>query len=689
MAELLATWVPALGAALLHFLWQGALVGVVAALLLHALRDARPQARYAVACVALLACLALPALTLLLPWLNHAMAGLSGAAPAAMPVVAGAPQGPAPAFAVISLSTAPGMDPWLPWIVAAWAAGACAMSLRMAMGLAWIRRLPTADDGVQQLVWQARLDVLAGHFGLRREVALRLVHGLDTPAVSGWLRPVVLLPVALLARMPADLVEALLAHELAHVRRHDYLVNLLQNAVEALLFYHPVTWWLSHRIRVEREQIADQLAAEVACAPRRLATALSELADFQRDDAVELQWLPAARGGQLMARVQTLLRPAGRAHPAARVVFPLLGLVAASVATYSFAAIDAPDARAPAAVVEPASALEPEAPTAAEAALEPEAPTAAEAVLEPAPVAEAEAALTRADAEDAAADVAVHPTGRVDIAVRNDGQLVLEADDARVEGRLHDKDDGEFHAVVHKRGKSIQSHGSLDMAAIRLIERQADGDFLWFRRGGKDFVVTDPDVIARARAAWRETEALGEQMEPLSRQMQVHSEHMQALGERMQALSQDATPSPAMLAAEKRMRELAREERGLARDQREIEAQLDKLHDADAPSDDPRLRELERRNDALAGKMEALEQQMRQQERVIDAEDAVLEQRQAPMDALSEEMERASEPMDALGKQMDAIGRRIDVAARKAEVQVRAIIDEAVAHDLHRPAVVR
>jgi beta-lactamase regulating signal transducer with metallopeptidase domain len=667
MADLLATWVPALGAALLHFLWQGALVGVAAALVLHALRDARPQARYAVACAALLACLLLPVATLLAPAILGAMSTSFEATPAFAPVVADAAAGRAGTLTVLTIPLAPtpGMGPWLPWIVAAWAAGTCAMSLRMAMGLAWIRRLPTADDGVQQLVWQARLDVLAPHFGLRRDVALRLVHGLDTPAVSGWWKPVVLLPVALLARMPADLVEALLAHELAHVRRHDYLVNLLQNAVEALLFYHPVTWWLSRRIRIEREHIADQIAAEVVCAPRKLALALSELADFQRDDATDLQWLPAARGGHLMARVQTLLRPAGRAHPAARVVFPLLGLVAAGIATYSFAAIGTPESRDPVARVEPA------------------------AVVAPAQAAAPVAAVEPATAVEPAPEVTVNPTGRVDIAVRPDGQLVIEADDARVEGRLHDKHGGEFYAVVHKRGSLINSHGSLDMAAIKLLERMDDGDFLWFRRGGRDYVVTDPDTIARARAAWRETDALGQQMEPLSRQMEVHGERMEELGDRMQALSEEAKPSPAMQAAQKRLRELGREYRGLSRQQRDVEGQLDKLYDADVAGGDARLRDLDRRNRALAAEMEALERKMQVEERIIDAEDDALERRQAPMEALSEEMDRASEPMDALGEQMDAIGRKIEVASRKAETEVRGLIDQAVANKLHRPVAVR
>ena len=149
----------------------------------------------------------------------------------------------------------------------------------------------------------------------------------------------VLLPTALLARMPVALVEALLAHELAHVRRHDYLVNLLQGAVEAMLFHHPVTWWLSHRIRIEREQIADQLAAEAIGEPRRLALALSELSDSLSSTPTER--LPAlalaAHGGHLMSRIEQLVRPALRRNHAGRIAFPLLGLAVAGIALIAHA----------------------------------------------------------------------------------------------------------------------------------------------------------------------------------------------------------------------------------------------------------------------------------------------------------------------------------------------------------------
>ena len=335
MADMLASLVPLLGQALLHFIWQGALIGLLAALVLDALRNSRPQARYAVACLALLLCMLTPIVTMLFVLAPDMLgAGFDNvfatSSTDARTSVGGA-------LSVIAPATAQ-LHAYLPAIVAIWAAGTCLLSLRMAMGLAWVRRMRNLPQGPAQLAWQSRLDAMAVHFLPRRGVALRLVDNLESPVSAGWLRPVVLLPVGLLTRMPAELIEALLAHELAHIRRHDYLVNLLQNAIEAVLFYHPVVWWLSHRIRVEREQIADQLASEVACAPRRLALALSELSDFQRAaPGLAVHMAQAANGNQLMPRIQRLLHPTRHVRVGSRLLFPLLGVIAAGIATYTWA----------------------------------------------------------------------------------------------------------------------------------------------------------------------------------------------------------------------------------------------------------------------------------------------------------------------------------------------------------------
>ena len=123
---------------------------------------------------------------------------------------------------------------------------------------------------------------------------------------AGWWKPIVILPSSLLTGMPVELIEALLAHEVAHVKRMDYLVNLFQSAIEIALFYHPAVWWISKQIRIEREQIADDLAAGLLGEPRRLALALSELEQFQFSHP---QPALSAHGGNLMSRIKRLVRP--------------------------------------------------------------------------------------------------------------------------------------------------------------------------------------------------------------------------------------------------------------------------------------------------------------------------------------------------------------------------------------------
>ncbi len=302
--------VAALGWTLLDFLWQGALIGFATACALVLLHNARPQLRYLVACSALLLCLAWPAAEL------FQRLGVAGASDAAA--------------RWSSLGTAPGLAPgleWvaamqdkLAWIVVTWAVCAAALALRMAAGVLWIERASRSRRADAQ--WQARLGELAIRFGVTRKVGLRIVDGLESPLTAGWLRPVVLVPASLVTGMPPQLLEALLAHEMAHVKRFDYLVNLGQNVIETLLFYHPAVWWISRRIRVEREQIADDLAARQLGEPRRLALALSELERLQFSTHHLAQ---AANGGDLMTRIKRLVRPDTQALNWKAAV-PVLGL---------------------------------------------------------------------------------------------------------------------------------------------------------------------------------------------------------------------------------------------------------------------------------------------------------------------------------------------------------------------------
>jgi bla regulator protein BlaR1 len=308
--------VASIGWTLLHFLWQGALIGCATAVALVAMRHARPRQRYALACGALLLCFAWPAIEL---------AGrLSGSADSGAAALVMARISPA-AF-VTDNSALAWMQANLGFIVIAWAACSAALALRMGLGLLWIGRIAGRHAGNPH--WQAKLSSMALQIGVTREVRLFIVDNLASPITAGWWRPVVLVPASLISGMPPELLEALLAHEMGHVKRFDYLVNLGQNVVETLLFYHPAVWWISSRIRFEREQIADDVAASHLGEPRRLALALSELERFQFSGHHLAQ---AANGGDLMSRIKRLLRPDAQALNW-KAAIPVLGLAAACIA---------------------------------------------------------------------------------------------------------------------------------------------------------------------------------------------------------------------------------------------------------------------------------------------------------------------------------------------------------------------
>ncbi len=309
-----AALIDSVGWTLLHFVWQGTLLGCATALALTALRNGQAATRYLVACAGLLACVLWPAGELLLrlrapdvatPYRHYAdiLFGQGGAQP----------DGAMLAFVQAQLL----------WIVAFWASCALLLALRMGLGLLWIGRAATAPAA--DPAWQQQVGALAQQFGVGRPVRLRVVDDLASPLTAFWWHPVILMPASLMSGMPPALLGALLAHEMAHVRRHDYLVNLGQHAIEILLFYHPAVWWLSRRIRIEREQAADDLAAGHLAQPRQLALALSELERWQFSGH---HLALAANGGDLLSRVRRLLRPQ-RAALDWKAALPVLGLAAA------------------------------------------------------------------------------------------------------------------------------------------------------------------------------------------------------------------------------------------------------------------------------------------------------------------------------------------------------------------------
>ena len=303
----------ALSLALVHSLWQDGLVGLLLWSALVALRHRSANARYVVCCAALALMTAAPILTMMaLPEPQDLPVSFSRPAPAtATPL----PVDNAAAMDVASSTSGVQSSGWLsaltPWMLPIWLAGVVVCSLRLVLAsvhTVTLKRQSVAENGpLASMV--ARL---AKRIGVGRAVSVRVSTVMASPATLGFLRPVILLPPAAALGVTPQQLEALLAHELAHVRRHDYLVNVLQMVTETLFFYHPVVWWTSRRIRIERELCCDDIAVKACGDPVSYAQALTVVARLlvtQPGIAV------GAAGGPLLVRVQRLLGVASTVRP--------------------------------------------------------------------------------------------------------------------------------------------------------------------------------------------------------------------------------------------------------------------------------------------------------------------------------------------------------------------------------------
>ncbi|MEG3192058.1 cytochrome c oxidase assembly factor Coa1 family protein [Lysobacter sp. D1-1-M9] len=190
-----------------------------------------------------------------------------------------------------------------------WLGGVGVMLLRHFGGWRLVSALEKHPYEALPADWQRRVEMLRTAMGITREVAVRLSFDVIGPFTVRLFRPVIWLPLSLVTQLPREQVEALLAHELAHIARMDWLWNGLQCVVESLLFFHPAAWWLGRRIRQEREHACDDLAVTACGDAIALAEALVQI-ERQRHPSPRLllpRLVLAAQGGSLMQRITRLV----------------------------------------------------------------------------------------------------------------------------------------------------------------------------------------------------------------------------------------------------------------------------------------------------------------------------------------------------------------------------------------------
>lgn len=359
------SFLQSVGWALVHFVWQGSAIAVVLAIALVAARRAPATFRYALSTGALLVMLVVPVGTVLrlratpviaptptdaaesrqsivtgfvgdpatlvatAPTVashNVQSAPRAGAEPAAVAAPSPSEHAPATSTSISLESVRTWVEQHMAWVVALWTLGVLLLSIRLLGGWLRARQLRTQGTGPVPDLWRRALERLAGVIGVAKPVEILESALVAMPVVIGWLRPVILLPGSVFTGLTTHQLEAILAHELAHIRRHDYLVNLAQSLIETVLFYHPGVWWVSRRVRDERENCCDDLAVGIVGDAGGYAAAL---VDMERLRGAALTYALGAGGGSLVARVRRLVAPVSHAETAPRWAAGAIAVVAA------------------------------------------------------------------------------------------------------------------------------------------------------------------------------------------------------------------------------------------------------------------------------------------------------------------------------------------------------------------------
>lgn len=300
----------ALGYTLLHSLWQGALIVLIGWLLSLGVKPSRHRYNLGIGSLGLL--LITSGLTFFYLYqparsFNLAEAGLSLSGEASWTEAPAAAQ---------SLP-----DSFLAWInrhidqvAVLWILGVAFLLGRMSLGLIFIEKLkktslPLVNEKAMELMGRIR-----SRMGISGGILLAETREITTPVTVGWIKPMILFPVGMLSGLSVPHLEAILAHELAHIKRNDYLVNILQSFAEVLFFFNPFVWILSSRIRAERENCCDDRAVEICGNRLVLAKALVEVADY----AVPFAMAFGKKDQSLLSRVKRIagVSPSGYFNPA-------------------------------------------------------------------------------------------------------------------------------------------------------------------------------------------------------------------------------------------------------------------------------------------------------------------------------------------------------------------------------------
>ncbi|RRB07218.1 M56 family metallopeptidase [Larkinella rosea] len=294
----------ALGWALVHTLWQGTVLVAAAALALRLTQKRASSVRYGIGIGTLVLQLLMFLATC---WLGYepfqTTMLIDGGSQNALILTP-----PISTTWIDELTS--GLNHYFPLLVTVWSCGAALLMVRLLGGWVFVQRLTRKNAKEAPQAWQTYLNQVSRQLGISGAIRLVESSEISVPMTIGWLKPIVLIPIGLLAGLSPRQVEAVLAHELAHIRRYDYLINLIQSAVEILLFFHPAIWWLSARVREEREHCCDDVAIRLCGDRASLAQALVHIEE-RRQAVLSTPALAMAFGARKQSFVQRVKRVIG------------------------------------------------------------------------------------------------------------------------------------------------------------------------------------------------------------------------------------------------------------------------------------------------------------------------------------------------------------------------------------------
>lgn len=336
LSEILSLSTELLGWTLLNSLWQGLVMVLLIVTILRFMPVRLAKARYAIACMGIVALLMISVYTFLYLQQHHveektAVNTISQndffgvlASQNTQPQIVGSSSW--------LLNTITLIDANMSLIMMGWAVGALLFSLRLISGWWYIRQMKQSALEVDP-AWNSTLETLANAMGIRRVVMLAQSTNINSPMVIGFFKPVILIPAGMLAGLSTEQVETIILHELAHIKRHDYIINLLQAFVETLFFFNPFVWVLSNIIRREREYCCDDEVIMNHGSTMAYARALAQLEEWRLTKQTFALSL-AENKNQLLNRIRRIMEKSGQNYSAKDRLIPavllVVGLICAS-----------------------------------------------------------------------------------------------------------------------------------------------------------------------------------------------------------------------------------------------------------------------------------------------------------------------------------------------------------------------